>query len=93
MTISTIIGVRPMSFTGKDGNTISGVNIFVTSPLPDFGNNPGRGLMAEKLFLSDNRVVSCVQDCGVKSPLDLVGKSIYIYYNRFGKVDSILSAD
>ncbi len=71
----TVIGVRDVEFTTKDGVQISGQNVWYTSDI----ESKGRGQMADKVFLSDfKRINPAVLPC-----------SADIEFNRYGKVVSI----
>lgn len=74
--IITIIGCRDTSFTTQTGEVISGQTIWFTEPLP---SGKGKGVKADKAFLSQNKVVYPAQ---LPCEAD-------IFYNKYGKVDSI----
>lgn len=68
-----VIGVAPVNFTGQDGRQVVGHNIYVT-----YERNNTQGLVAERIFLGSR--VEVVPD---------VGDEIRLYYNRYGRVESI----
>lgn len=78
--MATIIGVNSMSFKGRDGNLVEGMNLYATTPLdPAKG---GSGCSAEKFFLSQARLAE----------LDFVprvGDEVEVLYNRFGKIAAV----
>lgn len=68
-----IIGIRPSSFTGSNGETISGKNFYFTYPL-----DTGDGCGCERAYLTDAKL----------SQLEFVpqvGDEVVLDYNRFGK--------
>lgn len=69
-----VIGFRKSSFTGKDGNEVKGMNIFVTYP-----SEKGVGEECERLYLSMERLAQIGYEPSV-------GDEIKPEYNRFGKV-------
>lgn len=71
----TIIGVRNVSFTTKEGVFIEGQTIWYTTPI----DKNGRGFQADKAFISLPKKIN---------PSDLPCAAD-IYYNKFGKVDSV----
>lgn len=71
-----VIGVRDTSFTSKSGQVISGQTIWFTEPI---SSSIGRGVKADKAFLPLYKVISP----------ELLPCEAEIYYNKFGKVDSI----
>ena len=75
--MATIIGIRPSSFQGGRGDTISGGNIYYTYPL-----EKGEGLGAERVFMTDEKPLN-----GGYSPK--VGDEVDFEYNRFGKCAAI----
>ena len=48
-----IIGIRPSSFKGDEGEEITGKNIYMTFPL-----DKGTGLGCERVFVTDARLNS-----------------------------------
>lgn len=75
--MATIVGIRPSSFKGDQGDMISGRNIYLTYPL-----EKGEGLAADRVFLTDDRLLK-----GGYSPK--IGDEVRIEYNRFGKCSGI----
>lgn len=80
----TIIGVQHTAFDTKDGTHIEGSEVYITSPLdPKRG---GQGQSSEKFFLSSAKLAS----------LDFTpapNQKVEIYYNRFGKVNTLRLLD
>ena len=79
--MATIIGIRPSSFKGDNGETVRGLNIYYTYPL-----EKGDGDGAERVFMTENKL----EDCGYDPQ---VGDDVQIDYNRFGKVAKIYLVD
>ena len=73
----TIIGFRPSSFKGDQGDTISGMNIYLTYPL-----DKGTGQGTERVFLTDAKL----NNVGY---IPAVGDNVRVEYNRFGKCAGI----
>lgn len=78
--MATIIGIRPSSFTGNDGQVVTGKNIYLTEPLEQ-----GEGLSADRVFVTDAKINKWTYK-------PKVGDQVTVLYNRFGKCDSIVSA-
>lgn len=74
-----VIGIKRCDFRANDGNQISGYQIFAIKPIEKNGD----GYEAEKLFLSDQKVLG-------GSVVPAVGKEIEVTYNKYGKVDKIV---
>jgi hypothetical protein len=77
--MSKIIGIITTSFKGKEGNTIEGKTIHITDPIAP---KRGEGVSSDKFFLTTAKLKG----------LDFtpaVGQEIKIYFNRFGKPDSL----
>lgn len=72
-----VIGFRKSTFTGKDGNEVSGVNIFVTYPC-----EKGEGEACERLYLSMKRL-------GQIGYQPTVGDEVKPEYNKYGKVSGL----
>lgn len=73
-----VVGIKRCDFRANDGNQISGYQIFTLKPIEKNGD----GYEAEKLFLSDAKVLG-------GSVVPCVGDKIEITYNKYGKVDKI----
>lgn len=73
----TIIGFRPSSFKGDQGDTISGMNIYLTYPL-----DKGTGQGTERVFLTDAKL----NNAGY---IPAVGDNVRVEYNRWGKCSGI----
>lgn len=79
-----IIGYKRTNFKTKDGAEITGFNVYVENEI-----NPehGKGVQVDRIYLSDNKLA--------KEAINLDGlldKEVKIYYNRYGKPDSIVLA-
>lgn len=71
----TIIGVKLTSFTTKDGNKVTGYNVYITEERDDVD-----GLAADRVFISD-RV------CNRSNFTPHVGDIIlYFAYTKFGRL-------
>lgn len=75
--MATVVGVRTINFIGKDGNPVTGKNIYFTEPLED-----GEGVSAERVFLSMDKLVKCQYD-------PRVGDDVHIEYNRYGRCSGV----
>lgn len=71
----TIVGIRHTNFTTQDGKQISGRTVFLTFP-----DNHTDGVATDKIFLSQNKFGDTQL---------LVGMSVDLFYNKYGKVDYI----
>lgn len=79
--MATVVGVRPINFKGKDGNQITGKNIYFTEPLED-----GEGSSADRVFLSMDKLLKCQYD-------PKVGDEVHIEYNRNGRCTGVYPED
>lgn len=73
-----IIGIRPSSFTGSDGKTVSGQNIYLTYPLEN-----GEGSGAERVFVTVEKVSQWPYR-------PKVGDEVEVVYNRYGKCQELV---
>lgn len=71
--MAKIIGIRPSSFKGDNGEEVTGKNFYYSYPL-----EKGVGVGAERVFLTDKRLDACdfVPD---------VGDEVNPEFNRWGK--------
>ena len=75
----TIIGVKLTSFTTKDGNKVTGYNVYITEERDDVD-----GLAADRVFISD-RV------CNRSNFIPHVGDIIlYFAYTKFGRLNMVV---
>ena len=83
--IMKIIGYQRADFAGEDGKQIKGNNIYIATEI-----NPhcGAGIRVERSYLTDNK---CERE-GIDLAA-LLDQEIKVYYNRYGKIDSIVLAD
>ena len=79
-----IIGYKRTNFKTKDGAEITGFNVYVENEI-----NPehGKGVQVDRMYLSDNKLARESINLEV-----LLNKEVKIYYNRYGKPDSIVLA-
>ncbi len=75
-----VLGIRPYSFTDKDGIKVAGLSLYLGSEIPE---GKGEGLETEKISLSSRKV----DELGVD--IIQVGDLIEVSYNRFGSVSVI----
>ncbi len=72
-----IIGIRPSSFKGDSGDSVSGKNIYLTFPL-----EKGEGFGAERVFVRDAKLNTWTYQ-------PKVGDEVNVTYNRFGRCDGM----
>ena len=80
-----LIGYRKSDFVTKDGVPVTGYNVYIATEI-----NPrrGGGVSVERDYLSDTKLSR------ENLKLDeLLGHDIKVYYNRYGKIDSIVVQD
>lgn len=75
----TIIGVKLTSFTTKDGNKVTGYNVYITEERSDVD-----GLAADRVFMSD-RV--CNRSCFTPHVGDIIE---ILGYNKFGRLSLVI---
>ena len=79
--MATVVGVRSINFKGKDGNPVTGKNIYFTEPLEE-----GEGVSADRVFLSMDKLLKCQYD-------PKVGDEVRIEYNRYGRCSGVYPED
>lgn len=77
-----VIGIRHMSFTTKEGDTVSGTNLFMTEPM---AKEDGEGQSCERMFVSDRVYAGLTHK-------PRVGDEVIVRYNRYGKCADIEKA-
>lgn len=71
-----IVGIKHSTIKFKDGNQVTGYNLFLSEPREGV-----QGVATESVFVSDQRIAPY-------SPV--LGDNVRIYYNRWGKVESVM---
>ena len=74
-----IIGIRKSEFKGNNGETVKGINYYLTEPMTADG---AEGLMAERVYLTENRL----SQLGF---IPKLGDEVSVEYNRFGKCSGL----
>ena len=77
-----IIGYKRSSFTTTEGNTVHGYNVYLAT---EIAPNYGYGLSVERVYLSDAKLAK--ENLVLE---DLVDRPLKVYFNRYGKVDTIV---
>lgn len=80
-----IIGYRRNDFTSPEGNQITGCNIYIATEIDP---RRGSGVSVERQYLSDAKLAKEGIDLAA-----LMDREVKIYYNRYGRVDSIVTVD
>lgn len=82
--MSKIIGVRSSSFKGQDGTMISGLMLWLSSPI----TKNGFGDSTERIFMSDKKAAEPLALAG-GTMQSLLGLECVVLYNRYGKVERL----
>lgn len=80
-----IIGYRRNDFTTSDGKQITGSNIYIATEIDP---RRGAGVSVERQYLSDAKLAKEGIDLA-----ELMDREVKVYYNRYGRVDSIVPVD
>ena len=75
-----VFGFKKSNFTTKDGNYVEGFNFYVGKEI----TRNGEGYEIERVYLSNNKL----KNWGI-APEQLIGASVEVLYNRYGKVERI----
>lgn len=79
-----IIGYKRADFKTKEGSKITGFNVYVENEIDP---QHGKGVQVDRIYLSDNKLAR--ESINLE---ELLNKEVKIYYNRYGKPDSIVLA-
>lgn len=80
-----IIGYRKSDFTTKDGVSVTGYSVYIATEIDP---RRGAGVSVERQYLSDAKLAKE----GINLA-DLLDREVKVYYNRYGRVDSIVPVD
>lgn len=75
-----IIGYKRSNFTSKDGNLVTGFNLFLVYPL---SGEDSAGQACDRLYLTDDKLAK-------SGYTPHVGDEVNVTYNRFGKVAALI---
>lgn len=73
----TIVGLRKMKFTDQQNRPIEGTSVYLT-----YNDKNIEGQGTDKVFLNTDKIKSLERD-------PEVGDTLFISYNRYGKVDEV----
>lgn len=76
-----ILGFEHVKFNFNDGRSVDGQYVY----LSDDSSQKVTGVRTERVFLSEAKAAAC-------NFIPKLGDNVKVYYNRFGKVDSIVRA-
>lgn len=80
-----IIGYRKSDFTTKDGVAVTGYSVYIATEIDP---RRGAGVSVERQYLSDAKLAKEGIDLA-----SLMDREVKVYYNRYGRVDSIVPVD
>lgn len=72
-----VIGFRKSSFKGDDGQTVSGVNLFLTEKC-----EKGEGQSCDRVYITDQRLTAC-------GYTPKIGDEVKLEYTRYGKCSGV----
>lgn len=81
----TVIGYRKSNFKAPDGTEVKGYNVYLSH---DIDPRYGSGVQADHIYLTDTKLDRWNIDI-----TQLVGHTVKLYYNRYGKVDGLNLVD
>lgn len=76
-----ILGFEHVKFNFNDGGSVDGQYVY----LSDDSSEKVTGVRTERVFLSEAKSAAC-------NFIPKLGDNVKVYYNRYGKVDSIVRA-
>lgn len=80
-----LIGFYRNDFDVKEGQHITGYNVYVATEIDP---RRGKGVSVERVYLSDAKLAR-----GGIELEKLLDHQIKVYYNRYGKVENIVTID
>ncbi len=82
MLIMKIVGIRKSDFTARTGEPVKGYTVYV---MDNIVPQHGQGQSAEHFYLSQRKLT----EMNGIDPFSLLGHEVKLYYNRYGKVDTV----
>ena len=82
MLIMKIVGIRKSDFTARTGEQVKGYTVYV---MDNIVPQHGQGQSAEHFYLSQRKLT----EMNGIDPFSLLGHEVKLYYNRYGKVDTV----
>lgn len=80
-----IIGYRKNDFKTKEGVEVTGYSVYIATEIDP---RRGAGVSVERQYLSDAKLAKEGIDLA-----ELMNHEVKVYYNRYGRVDSIVPID
>lgn len=80
-----IIGFRKNDFKTNEGVEVTGYSVYIATEIDP---RRGAGVSVERQYLSDAKLVKEGIDLA-----ELMDHEVKVYYNRYGRVDSIVTVD
>ena len=81
-----VVGYRRADFIAKDGSEVRGYNLYMESY--DIDPRYGAGIQVDRIYLSEGKLKREGLDIA-----ELIGKTIRVLYNKYGKPESIVVED
>lgn len=83
-----VIGYRQVNFTAQDGNQVNGYTLFITEPF-DVRESNCSGVKGDKFFVKTEIFEKLIKEFE-KNNKSIIGSEIIVYYNRYGKPETII---
>lgn len=80
-----IIGYRKNDFKTNEGVEVTGYSVYIATEVDP---RRGAGVFVERQYLSDAKLAKEGIDLA-----ELMDREVKVYYNRYGRVDSIVPVD
>lgn len=80
-----IIGYRKNDFKTNEGVEVTGYSVYIATEVDP---RRGAGVSVERQYLSDAKLAKEGIDLA-----ELMDREVKVYYNRYGRVDSIVPVD
>ena len=80
-----IIGYRKNDFKTNEGVEVTGYSVYIATEVDP---RRGAGVSVERQYLSDAKLAKEGIDLA-----ELIDREVKVYYNRYGRVDSIVPVD
>lgn len=80
-----LLGYKRSDFNTKDGKRITGINVYLSEEIDP---KLGAGISVERVYLTDDKINR--NNISIKA---LLSKDVKVFFNRFGKIEDLISAE
>ena len=84
------LGIANASFKPQDSDReVNGYSLYLQYEPDEVGKNLIAGIRTDRVWVKSDKL----PDAFIVDPSDYIGKTVFVLYNRYGKVDKVLFSE